>query len=452
MNVWRLVFREIKHRKLNFAMGLLSVAVAVASLIGAQTLLTGDRILTGQLLSAKEDEVRTALADKQAAVEKAGKELQDVVRKQMLGLGFNVLILPKEQSLSEIHLNGSMSATMQEEYVDRLANSKIVTVNHLLPSVTRRVQWEEQNREIIIVGTRGEVPIQHRALKKPLLDEVAAGRIVVGHEIHQQLELKEGDTVRLKGRDFVVSKLHDERGSVDDVTVWINLAEAQEILGMQNQINAILALECGCSGDRISQIRAEISEILPGTQVIERYSQAVTRAESRAKAKEAAEKSLADAEAFGAQQIELEEKARQEIEERHAGFAAILVPLVLLGAVVTIGLLALMNSRQRSQEVGILRAIGLSTQQLMFVFLSKAALIGLFGGIAGVFAGLMVGRLLGESQPVAVGWDELLEARQLSTLIVMAPVFALVLSGVASWVPALLAARQDPAVVLQGEQ
>lgn len=452
MNVWRLVFREIKHRKLNFAMGLLSVAVAVASLIGAQTLLTGDRILTGQLLSAKEDEVRTAVADKQAAVEKAGKELQDVVRKQMLGLGFNVLILPKEQSLSEIHLNGSMSATMQEEYVDRLANSKIVTVNHLLPSVTRRVQWKEQDREVIIVGTRGEVPIQHRALKKPLLDEVAAGKIVVGYEIHQQLGLREGDTVRLKGRDFVVSKLHDERGSVDDVTVWINLAEAQEILGMQNQINAILALECGCSGDRISQIRAEISEILPGTQVIERYSQAVTRAESRAKAKEAAEKALADAETFGAQQIEMEEKARQEIEERHAGFASILVPLVILGAVVTIGLLALMNSRQRSQEVGILRAIGLSTQQLMFVFLSKAALIGLSGGIAGVFAGLMVGRLLGESQSDAVGWNELLEASPLSTLIVMAPVFALVLSGVASWVPALLAARQDPAVVLQGEQ
>jgi putative ABC transport system permease protein len=451
MNVWRLVFREIKHRKLNFAMGLLSVCVAVASLIGAQTLLTGDRILTGQLLSAKEAEVRTTLVEKQAAVEQAGKELQDVVRKQMLGLGFNVLILPKEQSLSEIHLNGSMSATMQEEYVDRLANSKIVTVNHLLPSVTRRVQWEEQNREVIIVGTRGEVPIQHRALKKPLLDEVAAGKIVVGHEIHKQLDLSEGDTVRLKGRDFVVSKLHDERGSVDDVTVWINLAEAQEILGMQNQINAILALECGCSGDRISQIRAEISEILPGTQVIERYSQAVTRAESRAKAKASAEKALQDAEAFGAQQIEMEEKARREIEERHAGFAALLVPLVILGAVVTIGLLALMNSRQRSQEVGILRAIGLSTQQLMFVFLSKGALIGLVGGVAGVAVGLMVGRLLGDSQSGAISWDELFETSQLATLIVMAPVFALVLSGIASWVPALLAARQDPAVVLQGE-
>jgi putative ABC transport system permease protein len=451
MNVWRLVFREIKHRRLNFAMGLLSVAAAVASLIGAQTLLTGDRIVTGRLLSAKHAEVRMALEEKQAAVEKAGKALQDVVRKQMLGLGFNILILPEEQSLAEMHLNGSMSATMQEEYVDRLANSKIVTVNHLLPSVTRRVQWEEQDREVIIVGTRGEVPIQHRGMKKPLLAEVVPGKIVLGHEIHRQLDLKQGDTVRLKGRDFVVSKLHDERGSVDDVTVWINLAEAQEILGMQNQINAILALECDCSGDRISQIRAEISEILPGTQVIERYSQAVTRAESRAKAKASAEKALQDAEAFGAEQLEREQRSRQEIEERHAGFAAILVPLVIFGAVVTIGLLALMNSRQRSQEVGILRAIGMSTRQLMFVFLSKAAAIGLLGGLAGVFVGLMVGRMLGESQSGSISWNELFAIDSLSMLIVAAPVFSLLLSGVASWVPALLAARQDPAVVLQGE-
>ena len=134
MNIWRLVIREIKHRRFNFAMGLLSVTVAVSSLVGAQTLLTADRIITGRLLSAKEAEVKKSVAKKQAAVKKAGKELQDVIRRQMLGLGFNVLILPESQSLSEIHLNGSMSATMPEEYVDRLANSKIVTVK---PFVTQ---------------------------------------------------------------------------------------------------------------------------------------------------------------------------------------------------------------------------------------------------------------------------------------------------------------------------
>ncbi|MCH2202907.1 MAG: FtsX-like permease family protein [Fuerstiella sp.] len=451
MSVWRLVIREIRHRRLNFLMGLLSVAAAVASVVGAQTLLTADRIITSQLLSTKEAEVEKSVAEKQAAVQQAGKELQDVIRKQMLGLGFNVLILPESQSLSEIHLDGSMSATMPEEYVDRLASSKIVTVNHLLPSVTKRIHWEEHNRDVVIVGTRGEVPIQHRGMKKPLLDEVAAGKIVVGHEIHQQMNLMEGDTVQLRGRDFTVSKLHAERGSVDDVTVWINLAEAQELLGMQNLINAILALECDCSGDRISQIRAEISAILPGTQVVERYSQALTRAESRAKAKSSAQQALKAAEQSGAEQLALERKTRRDLEHRHAGFAGLLVPLIILGSIMTIGLLALVNSRQRSQEIGVLRAIGLSARQLMLIFLLKSATIGILGGLAGVSIGLMVGQSLGSAESDGSTWNELFASGDLPVLILITPLFALVLSGLASWIPAFLAARQDPAVVLQKE-
>ena len=451
MNIWRLVVCEIKHRNLNFVMSLLSVAVAVASLVGAQTLLTTDRIITHRLLSAKEAEVEQAVADERAAVEKAGQELQDVMRKQMLGLGFNVLILPDSQSLSEIHLNGSMSATMNEDYVDRLANSKIVTVNHLLPSVTKRVQWDEQNREVIIVGTRGEVPIAHRGMKKPLLAEVAPGKIVVGHELHQQLSLNEGDVVTFNEREFTVSKLHDERGSVDDVTVWINLAEAQEMLGMQNQINAILALECECAGDRISQVRTEISGILPGTQVIERYSQAITRAESRAQAKASAERALQEAEASGIAQLALEKKTRADLEDRHAGFAAILVPLVILGAIITITLLALANSRQRTQEIGILRAIGLKSRQLMQVFLIKAGAVGVLGGLLGVSAGLAIGTMLASGEAGGIRWTEILATEGMPLVLLAAPLCALLLSGVASWIPALLAARLDPAVTLQQE-
>ncbi|MCA9109972.1 MAG: hypothetical protein KDA52_08505, partial [Planctomycetaceae bacterium] len=141
MSVWRLMLREILHRKLNFGLGVLSVAIAIACLVGAQSLLQADRVITQHILSERQAEVETAVAEKQAEVEKAGAELQDAMRKHMLGLGFNVLILPEGQDLSELHLNGSLSATMPEHYVTQLAESKIVTVNHLLPSVTRRIHW-----------------------------------------------------------------------------------------------------------------------------------------------------------------------------------------------------------------------------------------------------------------------------------------------------------------------
>ena len=449
MTVWRLVIREICHRKLSFLMGVLSVTTAVACLVGAQTLLRADRVITGHVLEQKQSQVAQAIAAREEAVKQAGADLEDAMRKHMLGLGFNILILPKEQSRSELLLNG-MTATMPESYVDKLGRSDIVTVNHLLPSVTRRVLWPEQDREVILIGTRGEVPIQHRELKKPLLAEVAEGRMVVGYEIGKDPGLKVGDTVTFQKQEFTISAIHPERGSTDDVTVWINLRQAQELLGMQNLINAILALECDCAGDRISAIRAEIEAILPGTQVIEKYSQALARAEARTKAKEVAESALEQEQESGQATILREEQGRRQLEQQHAGFAAVMVPLVLVGSAVTIFLLALANARERTEEIGILRAIGLKSRQIMLVFLSKATVIGCVGALLGIGLGFWVGWSLGGLSGDRLVSPQLFISGDLMFTIATAPVLAIVLTGIASWIPALLAARQDPALVLQG--
>ncbi len=451
MSVWRLMLREILHRKLNFGLGVLTVAVAIACLVGAQSLLQADRVITQHLLADRQAEVESAIAGKQADVEKAGAALQDAMRKHMLGLGFNVLILPEGQDLGELHMNGGLSATMQESYVDKLAESNIVTVNHLLPSVNQRVHWDERDMDIILVGTRGEVPIMHRGLKKPLLDAVAPGKMVVGFEVHQKLGLSEADTVTLMGKEFTVSKLHPQRGSQDDTTVWIDLAQAQEMLGLENLIHAILALECDCAGDRISAIRDEIAGILPGTQVIERYSQALARAEARTFAKQSAEEALARETQAGKERLAQEAEGRAQIEQRHAGLAAVLVPLVIGASALLIALLCYVNARQRREEIGILRAIGLQARQIMLVFLSKAVVMGLMGGVIGAALGLLVLAVHAEDSALPVPVGEVVRSAAVTSALMVAIVLAPLLAGLASWLPGLIAARQDPAVVLQGE-
>ena len=451
MSVWRLVLREMKHRKANFALSLLSVTVAIACLVGAQTLLRSDELQTESILAAKQTEVENAIAAREAEVHEAGKALEDSVRKQMLGLGFNVLIVPENQDLSELHLDGTLTETMPESYVDKLANSKIVTVNHLLPSVTKRLTWPEKDMDIIVQGTRGEVPIMHRGLKKPLLDAVPPGTMVVGNHVHTKLGLQVDDKVTLLGREFTVKTLHPERGSTDDVTVWIDLGEAQELLGMQNVINAILALECGCTGDRISQIREEIAGILPGTNVIERHSQALTRAESRAKAKVVAEEALKAEQTAGQAALKREEQSRVDIQDRHAALVGILVPLVLVGCALWIAFLAFGNVRQRAGEIGILRAIGLSSNQVLAIFLIKAGLTGLIGGVIGTGAGVLIGIQFGGLTASAETSLRIFEAGAVVMTIVLAPLLAPVFAAIASWSPAQLAASRDPAVVLQAE-
>lgn len=450
MTLWHLIRREIAHRKVNFLLSVFSIAAAAACLVGAEAILKSDQIATDALLAARQTEAEEAIRQKEEQVAKTGAALEDAIRRQMLGLGFNVLILPEEQDLSELHLNGSLSATMPASHVDKLAQSSIVTVNHLLPAVTRRVQWPEQDMEVVLYGTRGEVPIMHRSEKKPLLDAVAPGQMVVGADIHRKVGLKVGQSLEFMGRTFTVSKLHPERGSVDDVTVWIDLGQAQEMLGMQNLVHAILALECECAGDRISQIRQEIGALLPGTKVIERYSQALARAEARAKAKETAEASLAQERAAGTAMLEREAKARADFESQRRTLAATLVPIVLAAAAALVAALAYSNARQRREEVGILRSIGLRTRQIMAVFLGRAALTGCIGGLAGVALGLACGFTFGGLASPQAAEQALASGRLLFTL-ASAPLMMIALAMIASWMAALFAARQDAALVLQGE-
>ena len=75
----------------------------------------------------------------------------------------------------------------------------------------------------------------------------------------------------------------------------------------------------------------------------------------------------------------------------------------------------------------------------------------MLGGLLGVSAGLAIGAMLASGEAGGIRWAELLATEGMPLVLLAAPLCALLLSGVASWIPALLAARQDPAVTLQQE-
>src|SRR5690606_9106862 len=101
------------------------------------------------------------------------------------------------------------------------------------------------------------------------------------------------------------------------------------------------------------------------------------------------------------------------------------------------------NVRQRAEEIGILRAIGWQSWQIMGLFLGKAVILGLMGAVLGYVVGFAV----------TVAWNGgSLDQNQLfdRQLLLLALILAPLLSALASWIPALTAARNDPAVILQG--
>jgi len=267
MNLTHLILRELRHRWPGF---LLSVAMAALS--------TAAVLWVHRALADHRERAAAAEAQVQANTEEQVAALDNHIRKQMKGLGFNIHILPQGQALADVYDKGYASETMPESHVQTLADSKIVTINHLLPRLIRKTEWTERKRQVIVIGIRGEVPLAHKDPKKPLLDPVAPGTLVLGHELHRSLELKPGDRVAFRGKPFEITTCHPERGNADDITLWMNLGESQAMFELPGQINEILALECNCASvDRLGEVRKEIGAILPGTQVIEKESQAPGR-------------------------------------------------------------------------------------------------------------------------------------------------------------------------------
>ena len=428
MKISQLVVKEIFHRKLNFILSLFATLIATAALVGAIVLLRVFDLRTNAILQQKQVELQGRM-----------DKLQDDTRKSMLKLGFNLVILPIEQNLADWHSDDYSVTSMPESYADRLAASDTVTIRHILPSLQQKIRWPERQRTIILMGTRGEIPNLHLSPQKPLIQPVPPGTIILGYELHRSMSIKVNDQIRLMGRAFTVKDCFKERGNKDDITAWINLREAQELLGKKGQINAILALECLCTGNALPAIRKELAFILPGTQVIERESSAVARAEARNQVADEA-----------AATLEKEKRGRESLRDERERMASLLMPFIILACALWVAVMGFVNVRSRREEIGVLQTIGVSSRQIFQLFIWKHVFIGMIGGFFGLVLGSVLPSLLaGSGQSVraaAVGplsfW---------LGMAVLAIVGASTLAIIAGWIPAMIASRQDPAEVLREE-
>lgn len=419
-----LLRRETTRRPWGFVLSALAAAVAVGVLADGLVALRGfDR------------ETEAALARKAAELDSRVAALNDDMRKATLKLSFNLLILPAGQELRDLYAEDYAAKTMPEEYAARLAQSGLATIQHLMPCLQRKVRWPERDRTIILVGTRGEIPKVNEAALKPLAQPVPRGTVVLGYELHRTMGLTTGRTVRLMGRDFRVGRCYDERGSKDDITAWVHLADAQDVLGLPGRINVILALECLCvDADLLGTIRRDVARVLPDTQVVELGGKALARAEARQNVAEQ-----------GRRLIDQERASRDAVRADRERMYGRLAASLMMGAAVWIGLLAYANVRSRRMEIGMLRAMGVRRRAVLWFFACKALLAGVAGGLIGATAGVAIG--LAGSGSLAEGLRAT-GAVWTAAVAAVAVTCSAVLAAVAGWVPAVLAAQQDPADLL----
>lgn len=413
MNTFQLLLAEIRYRKLNFLLSLIAVIIAATLFVAGPVLIDG---------YGRQTEAQLA-------------KLEDETRKLMRDMGFNLLVVHKETNMSDFWAADFTSETMPQEYVDRLAREKSLTlVTHLVATLQEKIDW--QDRKVLLAGYLPETPQPHKALtkfaqrmqgrlgkKKPMGYDIAPGTVYLGHELG--VGKKEGETTDVLGKTFRIAKIVPEQGSKEDITIKMHLSDAQSLLKKPGRINQILALGCQCAGARLAKIRTELEQVLPETRVTEFRSIAVARAEQR----------------------DLVKDNRHQQQGRVKLLFAVITPLVVLASALWVGLLALANVRERRTEIGILRALGKSSATIAGLFLGKAVLLGLIGAVVGFVAGSALARWLGM-------WVLGVASDQFSVpylIFLGALIGAPLLSAVASYLPTLSALMQDPAVVLRDQ-
>lgn len=328
-------------------------------------------------------------------------------------MGFNLRVIPKETDMNKFWTAGYSEYTMPEDYINRFWKFKDFSYAHITATLQKGVIWH--NKEIILTGIAPEINPGGKD-RSAMAFRIEPGQVYIGYELTKELRPNQADTIDILGKKFAIVKSLSESGSTDDIRVYGALSEFQKILDMKGQINEIMALNCLCispeEGDPLVMLREQLNQVLPEAKVVMN----VTIANAR-------------------------EKQRYMLEE----YFAIISTCVVILIAVWIGALAMINTKEREQEIGILLAIGHRSSKILGIFLGKALITG--------FVSAILGYLLGSFLAVKFG-SEIFKItassiKPLYSLFIWSIIVAPAFTALSSFVPAIIAAIKDPAVIIK---
>ncbi|MBD3236895.1 MAG: FtsX-like permease family protein [Candidatus Eisenbacteria bacterium] len=362
---------------------------------------------------------------------------EKAVARELDALGANVLILPKSVTVQDYFQADLHGAQIPEEYVTRLVLSDLQGLDNLSPKLS--VPVEIQGHEVVLTGILpkaefqakamwkgagifarpsgcGDVegggwlapaPIQETLVRRRVVEDLAADEALVGADLAGLLGVVEGDTLQALGRGFRVIATLPETGTVDDARVFAHLHTVQELTASGSVVNAIEVVGC-CS--QISQgLVARINSLLPDAKVVT-ITQVV--------------------------------ETQIRTNEMMARLSLIFLVIIVLVAGASIANYMYGNVDERRREIGTLMALGADSFLVVRVFLLKALVMGLAGGIGGALLGTALAVVLGPRLarvPVL----------PMPGLMLSAIGIAVVIALVASSLPARRAAGLDPHQTLQ---
>lgn len=363
---------------------------------------------------------------------------EKAVARELDALGANILVLPKSVSIQDYYSADMQDDEFPEEYVTRLVTSDLQGLDNLSPKLSTTV--EVQGRRFTLTGILpksefqakamwggagifarpaegcGEVadvpdifkpPVTETLVRQRVIDDLDGSEALVGADVSSLLGIKEQDSIEVLGKTFTVTALLPQTGTVDDSRIFAHLHTVQDLTGKGPVINAIEIV--GCCQEISGGLVQKINKLLPEARVV-----TVT------------------------QIVETQVKTNRMMSR---------LSMIFIGIIVLVGGASIANYMyanvfERRREIGTLMALGAGSSLILKLFLLKALLLGLAGGIGGYVLGTVLAVTLG---PRLAG----IAVLPMPVLVFWAVGIAVGISLAASYLPARSAARLDPCTTLQ---
>jgi putative ABC transport system permease protein len=330
--------------------------------------------------------------------------------------GANILMMPKTENLALTYGGLSIGGVSFDiEEIPEAELSKIKTIKNAAniaavgPIVLGAVKVE--NKNVLLAG----VDFSQCKILKPwwnLKDKPPAeNNVVLGYDSAKVLNKTKGSRLDINGRTMAVSEVLNQTGSQDDRIIFADLKKAQSLLGKQGKISMV-EVAALCSACPVEDMSKQISAVIPGANVMP---------------------------------IRQVVKGRMETLQQFKKFSyGVSLVVLLIGSMVV--LVTMMGSvKERTAEIGILRAIGYRKSHVMKIILLEAGILsgiaGLFGYLLGLGATKIIIRFFSENSTAELSLN--------AGIAIGAILLALVMGTASSIYPARLAAGLDPGEALR---
>ncbi len=355
------------------------------------------------------------------AIYTLSKASENETRKIMREQGLNLYIFPKGTNLIDFY-SVNDTPVFPEDYVTVLANSRTFdAVRHLTGILQVKYNdWKDPNgssHQILLVGYKDEAMQRFLPKQEIMGTDVVKGSVHIGS--HLSRNIPENTPFTITGKDgmqysFEVAKRLGEGRGMLDQGVAFNLHDLQTILDMEGKINRIEALGCICHDGRIKNARKQVQELFSDLEVAEISN-------------------IAD--------------ARENQRLMMNKYGSFIIPFIILTCLLITSLLFFQNVTVRNREIGLLKAMGRGNATILFLFLAKAFILGLAGGVVGFFIGTWIARYFGKE----IFLFTFNAIKPIWSLFIVTLIIFPVLWMLASWIPALRATQIDAARTLSEE-